>query len=207
MSDLVLYTNPQSRGRIAHWMLEELGEPYETRYLDYSSSMKEAAYLAVNPMGKVPALTHKGAVITEVPAICAYLANAFPDKGLQPAAGTAAAAAYYRWLFFAAGPLEQAITTRTMGWEVTPEGQRTLGFGSYAATLDALETAFDSGPYICGEQFTAADVYVGAHLTWGLMFETIEKRPKFVEYVDRIAVRPAAVRANKINEEQLRSNE
>lgn len=207
MSDIHFYTNPQSRGRIVHWLLEELGEPYETHNLQYGGSMKEPEYLAINPMGKVPAITHKGAVVTEVPAICAYLASAYPQSGLLPPAGSPASAAYFRWLFFAAGPVEQAVTTKSMGWQATAEQQPTLGFGSYDATINTLELALANGPYICGEQFTAADVYVGSHLTWGLMFETIEKRPKFVEYVERLATRPAAVRANTINEEQLKKSQ
>lgn len=203
MSDLVFYTHPQSRGRIAHWMMEELAEPYTTVWLDYGTTMKAPAYLAVNPMGKVPALTHGSVVITEAAAICAYLADAFPEKHLSPPPGHADRAAYYRWLFFAAGPLEQAVTARAMGWQV-PEGRSAMvGFGSYEHTIDALALALAPGPFICGERFTAADVYVGSSLGWGMMFGTIEKRPVFEDYVARLQARPAAVSAHRINEARI----
>ena len=205
MTDIAYYTNPQSRGRIGHWMLEELGEPYATEWIDYGEQMKSRPYIDINPMGKVPALTHRGVVVTEVPAICTYLAAAFPDRALIPAAGSPELATFYRWMFFAAGPLEQAVTTRSMKWEANEASQRMLGFGSYEATLNAVELALQNGPYVCGEQFTAVDVYLGAHLTWGLMFETIEKRQTFVDYTTRLASRPAAIRANEINEARVKA--
>lgn len=202
MSGLVLYTNPQSRGRIAHWMVEELGLPYETVWVEYGQ-MKAADYLAVNPMGKVPAVRDGDTVVTEAAAICAYLGDRFPERGLAPPSGSAARAAYYRWLFFAAGPVEQAVTARALGWQV-PEGRGAMvGFGSYEQTLDALETALAPGPWICGETFTAADVYVGSQIGWGLMFGTIEKRPAFEAYVGRLYARPAALRANELNAARL----
>lgn len=205
MSDLVFYTNPQSRGRIAHWMLEELGEPYRTVWLDYGAGMKDAAYLAINPMGKVPALVHDGSVLTEAAAICVYLADRFADKGLIPPAADPARAAFFRWSFFAAGPLEQAVTAKALGWQV-PEGKSSMvGFGSFAQTIDALEQALAPGPYLCGERFTAADVYVGASLGWGMLFGTIEQRPAFAAYVGRLQARPAAQRANQINEERIKA--
>ena len=205
MNSLVLYTNPQSRGRIAHWMMEEIGLPYETVWLDYGTSMKAADYLAINPMGKVPALRHGAAVVTEAAAICAYLADCFPEKNLIPPPGHASRAPYYRWLFFAAGPLESAVTAKALGWQV-PEGKnRVAGFGSFGETIDALETALTSGPYICGEQFTAADVYLGSSLGWGMLFGTIEKRPVFEAYAERVRARPAAQQADRINEAYLQS--
>lgn len=205
MSKLVYYTNPQSRGRIAHWMMEEIGQPYETVWLGFGPDMKAPAYKAVNPMGKVPALQHDGVVVTEAAAICAYLADAFPQAGLAPAPTSPQRAPYLRWLFFAAGPLEQAVTAKALGWTV-PEGREGMaGFGTFADTLNALETALQPGPYICGEQFTAADVYVGSSLSWGLMFGTIEKRPVFVDYVARVKARPASLRADQINEERIKS--
>lgn len=205
MSDLTLYTNPQSRGRIAHWMMEELGQPYETVWLGYGPEMKSPEYRAVNPMGKVPAVRHGDLVVTEAAAICAYLADAFPQAGLAPAPTSPQRAPYLRWMFFAAGPLEQAVTARALGW-VVPEGRGVMaGFGSYADTLDALETALQPGPYICGEQFTAADVYVGSSLSWGLMFGSIESRPRFVDYVTRLRERPALLRAGQINEARLQA--
>lgn len=205
MSELVFYTNPQSRGRIAHWMLEELGQPYRTVWLNYGPEMKSADYQAVNPMGKVPAVQHGDVVVTEAAAICAYLADAFPQAGLAPATTSPQRAPYLRWLFFAAGPLEQAVTAKALGWAV-PEGRESMaGFGSYADTLHALETALRPGPYICGEQFTAADVYVGSSLSWGLMFGTIESRPLFVDYVTRLRAHPALLRAGQINEARIQS--
>ena len=131
MSELVLYTNPQSRGQIAHWMLEELGEPYETRWIEYGEQMKGADYLTINPMGKVPSITHRGKVVTECPAICAYLAAAYPDKKLMPAADDPRLADFYRWLFFAAGPLEQAISYKSQNVETSEDSSRSLGFGTY----------------------------------------------------------------------------
>ena len=203
MTTLTYYTNPQSRGRIAHWMMEELGEPYDTVWLDYGTTMKSAAYLAVNPMGKVPALRDGDTVVTEAAAICAYLADRFPDEGLVPPPGSAARAAYFRWLFFTAGPLEMATTAKALGWAV-PEGRSVMvGFGSYAQTMDALETALQPGPYVCGELFTAADVVLGSALMWGLMFGTVEKRPVFEAYVTRLQQRPALQRANALNEARL----
>lgn len=205
MSELMLYTNPQSRGRIAHWMLEEVGEPYDTVWMNLGPELKTPDYLALNPMGKVPAIRHRGVVVTEAAAICAYLADAFAHKGLAPPQGHPDRAAYYRWLFFAAGPLEAAVTARALNWQV-PEGRSGMvGFGSYQRTLDALETALKPGPFICGEHFTAADVYVGSSLGWGLLFGSIEKRPVFEAYVVRLQERPASQRANQINEAFLKT--
>lgn len=207
MSDLVLYTNPQSRGRIAHWMLEEIGLPYETVWLEFGSSMKSEEYLAVNPMGKVPALKHGSVLVTETAAICAYLADRFAEKNLIPPLNHPDRAAYFRWLFFAAGPVEMAVTTRALDWQV-PEGRKGfVGFGSYNETFDALEKALMPGPYICGEQFTAADVYVGSQLGWGMMFGTVEKRPAFEVYVKRLYARPAALQASRINEDYLKNSQ
>ena len=196
--ELVLYTNPMSRGRIARWMLEEVGAPYETQVLDYGTTMKGADYLAINPMGKVPAIRHVrgGAetVVTEGAAICAYLADAFPDAGLVPP--PAERGAYYRWLFFAAGPVEQAITNASLGVEVTPERERMVGYGSKALVLDVLEAAVSANDYIAGTRFSAADVYVGSQVGWGLTFGTIEERPAFRAYWDRISAREAYGRGN-----------
>lgn len=205
MDELIFYTNPQSRGRIAHWMMEELGEPYTTVWLRYGPEMKTDSYRAINPMGKVPALRHGAAVVTEAAAICAYLADSFPGKGLMPPLGTPERAAYFRWLFFAAGPLEQAVTARALDWKV-PEGRSTMaGFGSYENTLDTLEHALSAGPFVAGEAFTAADVYVGASVGWGLQFGTIEKRPAFEAYLGRVQARPAFQRAEQINEARIKA--
>ena len=203
MKELSFYTNARSRGRIVHWMLEELGEAYDTHWIEYGEQMKSKPYTDINPMGKVPAVVHNGRAITEVPAICTYLAVSYPDKGLAPVPGDPALADFYRWMFFAAGPLEQAVTVKSMNWSVTPEQSPTLGFGNYGDTLDAVELALQNGPYVCGEQFTAVDVYLGAHLTWGMMFETIETRQSFADYCARLESRPAAIRANALNEARL----
>ena len=200
MPDLVLYTNPMSRGRIARWMLEEVGAPYETVVLDYGTTMKGADYLAINPMGKVPAIKHGDAVVTEAAAICAYLADAFPEKGLAPSHGSPLRAPYYRWMFFAAGPVEASVTGKSLGLLAPADKKTMAGYGSFEETIDALETALTPGPYLCGDQFTAADVYVGAQIGWGMMFGTIEKRPVFEDYFDRLQARPAAIRANQLDD-------
>lgn len=202
----MLYTNPQSRGRIVHWMLEEIGQPYETVWLEYGPKMKESAYLSVNPMGKVPALKHGDVVVTETAAICAYLADRFPEKNLAPPTNHPSRGAYYRWLFFTAGPLEMAVTAKSLGWQV-PEGKNGMvSFGSYNDAINAIQKAITPGPYICGEQFTAADVCLGSQLRWSMMFGTIEKHPIFEAYVDRLNARPAAQQANRINEAVLEAN-
>lgn len=203
MSKLVLYSNPQSRGRIATWMLEEIGQPYEVVWLGFGAPMRTPEYLAINPMGKVPALVHGDAIVTETPALCAYLADAFPEAGLLPTSAQAKAR-YFRWLFFTAGPLEMATTAKAFCWEV-PEGKTGMaGFGHYARTLDAIEKALSQGPYVCGDQFTAADVYLGSALAWGMMFGSVENRPGFEDYVARLQSRPAAIRANQINNDRLK---
>jgi len=199
--ELVFYTNPQSRGRIVRWMLEEVGQPYRTELLDYVTTMKAPAYLAVNPMGKVPALRHGETVITEAAAICAYLADAFPDAGLSPAPGDRLRGPYYRWLFFAAGPVEAAASNRALGF-VVPEGrERMIGYGSYNEVMNALEAAVSQGDYLVGDRFTAADVYVGSHVGFGLQFGTFEKRAAFERYVARLAARAAFQRAQKIDDD------
>jgi glutathione S-transferase len=195
--ELVLYTNPMSRGRVARWMLEEIGAPYRVEILGYGTSMKAPAYLAINPMGKVPALVHNGAVVTENAAICAYLADAFPQARLAPA--PAERAAYYRWLFFAAGPLEAATSNRALGFEVPPERERMIGYGTYAAVMDTLEGALRGRTFIAGESFSAADVYVGSHLGFGMQFGAVEKRPSFADYWTRLTARPAYARASELD--------
>jgi glutathione S-transferase len=198
--DLVLYTNPQSRGRIARWMLEEVGQPYKVEILDYASTMKGPAYLAINPMGKVPALRHGDAVVTETGAICAYLADAFPQAKLTPPPGDKLRAPYYRWMFFAAGPVEAATSNKALGFVVPPERERMIGYGTYAQTMDALESAVTKSDYLVGNTFTAADVYAGSAIGFGLMFGTIEKRPAFETYWQRIGSRPAMARAKELDD-------
>ncbi len=200
--ELVLYTNPMSRGRIARWMLEEVGRPYKTEVLDYASTMKAPAYLAINPMGKVPALRHGDAVVTETAAICAYLADAFPQAGLAPPPGSKLRAPYYRWLFFTAGPLEAALTNKALGFAVPPDRERMMGYGNIAQALATLEAAVSRGDYLVGDSFTAADLYVGSHIGFGLMFGTLEKRPAFETYWQRVSSRPACVRAKELDDAQ-----
>ncbi|WP_160152295.1 glutathione S-transferase family protein [Microbulbifer sp. ALW1] len=193
--EVIFYTNPQSRGRIVRWMLEEVGAPYRTEILEYGGSMKAPAYLKINPMGKVPAIVHRDQVVTEGAAICAYLAEAFPQAGLAPTAEERAS--YYRWLFFAAGPLEAAIIdTKTLGVEPDAEKQMMVGYGSYAAVLDNLSNWFMGHNYVAGDRFTAADVYVGSQINWGLQFGTIEKRVEFIDYAKRVTDREAYQRGN-----------
>jgi glutathione S-transferase len=201
MSDeLVFYTNPMSRGRIVRWMLEEVGTPYRTEILEYASSMKSPEYLAVNPMGKVPAIRHGDVVVTEGGAICAYLADAFPEAGLAPAIGDKRRGTYFRWLFFAAGPIEAAVSARSMGWEAAPEKSRMLGWGSYADVMNAIEGAVTDREYLLGDRFSAADVYFGSHVIWGMGFGGIEKRPALEAYAARLQARPANKRAAEIDD-------
>lgn len=198
--ELVLYTNPMSRGRIARWMLEEIGQPYRAELLEYGTTMKAPAYLAINPMGKVPALRHGDAVITEGGAICAYLADAFPEAGLAPASGDPHRGAYYRWMFYAAGPLESAVTNKAFGF-VVPEGRHSMaGYGCFADVMDTLERALDGRDYLVGDRFSAVDVYLGSQIGWGLMFGTMEKRPAFLAYWENLRNRPAALRASAIDD-------
>lgn len=199
---LTFYTNPMSRGRIIRWMLEEVGQPYETVILDYGTSMKGQDYLAINPMGKVPAIRHGAAVVTEAAAICAYLADVFPDANLAPKTNEDRAR-YYRWMFFAAGPVEAASTNGAMGFVVPPERKAMAGYGSLAEVVDALETAVKDREFIACDHFTAADVYVGAQIGWGLQFGWLEKRPAFAAYTERLQARPAAKRAREIDDALL----
>lgn len=198
---LVLYTHPMSRGRIARWMLEEVGQPYRAEILDMATSMKSPDYLAINPMGKVPAVVHGDAVVTETAAICAYLADAFPQAGLAPALDDPRRAAYFRWLFFAAGPVEAAVSAKAMGLLAPVEKSGMVGYGSYERTVDVLESAIaGASPWLLGEQFTAADVYVGSQVGWGLMFKTLPERPAFVDYAARLRARPASQRAAALDD-------
>ena len=196
--ELVFYTNPMSRGRIVRWMLEEVGAPYRTEILDYATTLKSPAYLAINPMGKVPAITHGKTVVTEGAAICAYLADAFPDAGLAPP--LAERGAYYRWLFFAAGPVEAATTNKSLGFEVPAGRERMAGYGSFEDVMNALEIAVSQTAYVAGDKFSAADVYFGSQIGWGLQFKSIEARPAFERYWARLVDRPAAIRAREIDD-------
>lgn len=197
MSKIDFYTNPMSRGQIARWALHEAGAEYEQHLLDYGTSMKDAAYLAINPMGKVPAIVHDGNVVTECAAICAYLADAFPEEGLQPTPDERAD--YYRWMFFAAGPLESAITNRHMKWEPTAEQEMMAGYGSYDKAVAALEGALSGKDFICGNRFTAADIYIGAQVDWGLQFDSLPTNAAFEAYAGRLRERDAYKGAKAID--------
>ncbi|MGN7291373.1 glutathione S-transferase family protein [Rhizobium sp. SAFR-030] len=196
--ELTLYTHPMSRGRIARWMLEEIGQPYTVHPLAYGDAMKDAAYRAINPMGKVPALIHGDTVVTECAAICAYLADTFPQAGLAPTAGERGA--YLRWLFFAAGPLEACVSNRSLGIEIPEEKRRMIGYGSYETVVEALDGLLSERAYVAGERFTAADVYVGSQVAWGMMFGTLERRPAFEAYAARLMQRDAAKRAQALDD-------
>ncbi|MBB4102580.1 glutathione S-transferase family protein [Allorhizobium borbori] len=194
MPELLLYSNPMSRGRIARWMLEEIGQPYRMETLAWGAPMKSPAFLALNPMGKVPVLVHGNAVVSETAAICAYLGDTFSEAGLAPRMNTERAA-YYRWLFFTAGPLEAAITNRAFNCEPPEEKSRAVGYGTFNDVMNALEVAVSTTAYIAGDRFTAADVYVGGQIQFGLQFGTLEKKPAFLAYWDRLKSRPAYLRA------------
>ncbi len=200
MPELVFYTNPMSRGRIARWMLEETRQPYRTELLDFGGSMKTPDYLAINPMGKVPAIRHGDMVITETAAICAYLADAFPQAGLAPPPADPLRGPYYRWLFFAAGPVEAATSNKALGF-IVPEGrERMMGYGSFEDVMATLEAAVTADDYLLGRQFTAADVYLGSQIGFGMQFGMIGPRPAFEAYWQRLQDRPAAIRAREIDD-------
>jgi glutathione S-transferase len=198
MADLVFYTNPQSRGRIVRWMLEEVGAPYETEVIPYDQ-MKSERYLAVNPMGKVPAIKHRDRVVTEGAAICTYLAEVFPQSGLAPRDDEKAD--YYRWMFYAAGPVEAAVSNRAMGWEAPPERERMFGYGNFDRVVAVLEGLFSQRDYVCGDRFTAADVYVGSQIMFPLQFGMLPERDSFLRYRDRLQARDAYKRATEIDEQ------
>ena len=200
MTDLIFYTNPQSRGRIVRWMLEEVGAPYETEVVPYDR-MKSEAYLAVNPMGKVPAIRHGGHVVTECAAICAYLADVFPQAGLGP--GDDEKADYYRWFFYAAGPVEAAVSNQAMGLVPTPERERMFGYGNFDKVVALLDELLSSRDYVCGDRFTAADVYVGSQVMFPLQFGMLPERDSLLRYRDRLQARDAYKRATEIDEKLI----
>jgi glutathione S-transferase len=191
---LTFYTNPRSRGAIVHWMLEEVGCRYTVQVLEFDTSMKAPSYLAINPLGKVPAIQHGEQTVTEAAAICTYLAETFPAAGLLPA--LADRGAYYRWLFFTVGCLEPAYLNHANGWiPATTAVQRALGYGSYERVLDAVSSGLRGRTHIAGERFSAADLLLASHLNWGMLTGAIEKRGEFVAYCEAHTKRPAALRA------------
>jgi glutathione S-transferase len=197
LSDLTFYTHPVSRGRVARWMLEEIGRPYKAVVLTFEE-MEKPAYRMINPIGKVPALTHEGKLVTETAAICAYLAEACPEAGLAPTVQERAD--YYRWLFFMAGPGEAAVVDKLMGLAPSAEQRRFVGYGNFDAMMMMLEIATTRYPYIAGERFTAVDVYFGGLLIFGLEYGSIPDRPGFAAYKERLVARPAYLRAKSIDD-------
>ncbi len=180
-----------SRGRIAHWMLEEVGAPYDLEILSFEKGEhKTPQYLAVNPMGKIPAIVHRSTVVTEAAAICAYLADAFPKAQLAPERDDPARGTYLRWLFFGAGCIEPALVDRMFA-RPPVERVAALGYGSYEDTLSTLEKAVTPGPFVLGPKFSAADVYLASEIGWGMMTKALEPRPIFQEYYQRCSARPA----------------
>jgi glutathione S-transferase len=201
MSDLVLYHIAPSRSSIVHWMLEEIGEPYDIHLLSMKrGENREPAYLAVNPMGKVPAIKHKGVVITEAVAICLYLADEFPKAGLTVPIGDPRRGPFLKWLFFSPSCIEPAIMDRA--FKRAEEAPRsTVGYGDFDTTMDVVAKAVERGPHLLGEQFTAADVVLGSTLRWGTMFNLIPQRPEFQAYIARLGERPALQRAEAKDDE------
>ena len=197
MSKIDFYTNPMSRGQIARWALHEVGAEYDQHILEYGTTMKSPEYLAINPMGKVPAIVHDGHVVTECAAICAYLTDAFPNCGLEPS--VAERASYFRWMFFAAGPVEAAITNHSAGFDPAPDKELMFGYGSYNRVIDALDAHFSANDYVCGDRFTGADLYVGSQVIWGMLFGSMPKRKALLEYSDRLTIRPAYTEAKAID--------
>jgi glutathione S-transferase len=195
MAKLTLYHAAPSRSSIPLWLLEEIGEPYDLHILSLKNGdNRKPDYLAVNPMGKVPALKHGETVITESAAICTYLADEFPQAGLNVPVGDPGRGAYLKWLFFGPSCIEPAIMDRAFPRQ--GEAQRSaLGYGDFDTTMDVVAKAVAPGPYILGEQFTAADVVIGSTLRWGMMFKLIPERPEFTAYAARLAQRPALQRA------------
>ena len=195
---LKFYTNPMSRAQIVRWALHEVAADYDQVLLEYDTTMKADDYLKINPMGKVPAIDHDGKIITECAAICAYLAEVFPDAGLAPTASEQAD--YFRWLFFTSGPVEQAIINRSLGFAVTADQERMAGYGNYDRVVDVLDAKFQADQYACGERFTMADVYVGAQIVWGTQFGTLPDRVSFLAYAKRVTDRSAYLAAKAVDD-------
>ncbi len=201
MAKLTLYHAAPSRSSITRWMLEEIGEPYELHLLSLSKNeQKSPGFLAINPMGKVPALKHGEAIVTEAAAICAYLADEFPKAGLNVPVGDPRRGIYLKWLFFGPSCIEPAMMDRAFPRKEEAR-KAALGYGDFDTVMDVMAKAVAKGPYLMGEQFTAADVVVGSTLRWGVMFKLIPERPEFTAYAARLAARPALQRATKMDEE------
>ena len=195
-ADIQFYTNPMSRGQMVRWMLEEIGQPYDTQIVDYAV-MHDEAYRAVNPMMKVPAIVHRGHTVTECAGIIAYLADAFPGAELAPRADERAD--YYRWLLFAAGPIEQAVTNKSAGFVPSEEKGRLMGYGTFDLAVNTLADHCASSGHVCGDRFTAADVYVGSQVMWGTQFGTLPSLQPFLDYGALLSQREAYQRAKAID--------
>ena len=201
MAKLTLYHAAPSRSSIVRWMLEELGEPYDLHVLSLmKGDQQQPAYLAVNPMGKVPALRHGDAIITEAAAICTYLADEFPDARLNMPVGDPRRGAYLKWLFFSPSCIEAAVMDRAAPRKEEPR-RGMIGYGDFDTVMNVVAKAVEPWPYLMDEQFTAADVVVGSTLRWGMMFGLLPKRPEFVAYVGRLEQRPALQRATALDQE------
>jgi glutathione S-transferase len=201
MATLTLYHAAPSRSSVTLWMLEELGHPYDLKLINLQAGENlKPDYLAINPMGKVPALKHGDTIITELAAICTYLADEFPDAKLNVPVGTPRRGVYLKWLFFGPGCLEPAVIDRAAPRK---EGARRamLGYGDFDTTMNVMAKAVEKGPWLMGEQFTAADVVIGANIRWGMTFKMIPERKEFIDYAARIAARPAAQRAEAKDKE------
>lgn len=192
MSQMTLYTNPQSRGRVVEILLAELGVDCQRIQLEYGTSMKAPQYLAINPFGKVPTLVDAGVAIYELPAICAYLTDKYADKGLAPALNDPKRGLYYRWLFMFAGPWAMASTDKALGVSVPKDQEGSVGYGNYDTAYHALITGLaEASPYLCGEQFTTADIYVGSYLLFLLSIGRIEPHANILNYVNGLKDRPS----------------
>lgn len=201
MADLTLYHAAPSRSSITRWMLEEVGEPYDIHLLKLTESDQlKPDYLAINPMGKVPALRHGDVVITEAAAICAYLADEFPQAGLSVPIGDPRRGPYLQWLFFGPSCVEPAITDRAFPRQEQPR-RGALGYGDFDTVMKVLTMGIEPGPYLMGEQFTAADVVLGSTMRWGMMFKLLPEQPEFTAYVDRLVARPAFKQAFALDQE------
>lgn len=205
MSDkIILHHAAPSRSSTVLFMLEEIGAPYELRVLNLQKEEQyRPEYLAINPMGKVPAVEHKGVVITEVGAICTYLADEFPAAHLAPPIGDPQRGAYLRWMFFQGNALEPAIVDKALKREPGKRGM--MPYGTYEIAVAALERAVEKGPWFLGDRYSAADVYVGSAISWGLQFELLPPSDAFKRYAARLAERPARQRAFAIDEKLMAS--
>lgn len=201
MTGLTLYTHPISTGRIIRWLLEEIGVRYAVEVIDIDNDRRPSEFLAMNPIGKIPVLRHNNTIISETGAICAYLADAFPLAGLAPEPGSPARGDYYRWLFFAAGPLDTASTLKSLGYGPPPMGDVRAGWGSLDRVVAMLETMLAQRDWLAGDKFSAADIYLGSLLDWAIRFGNVADRPVFDRYLARALDRPAYERAQKLDDE------